>query len=145
MTVWARASHPFLTVQKLSTHIFDVTGIIRRSKKRTITCDCRNFNEWYGYTWYHFCIPNDLPAKPMIHKYVWIQYFKPLFKLNEQRARWIIWHAWNLCFIYFWKKSKCNCNTPPQLSDIIKSIIRSNIYMVMLLKHPNDKSGTFNS
>ena len=22
--------------------------------------------ELYGYTWYHFCIPNDLPAKPMI-------------------------------------------------------------------------------
>ena len=79
------------------------------------------------------------------YKYVWIQYFKLLFKLNEQTAQWIICHAWNLFFIHYWKKSSCNCNAPLQLSGIIKSIIRSNIYMIMFLTHQNDKSGTFYS
>ena len=27
------------------------------------------------------------------HKYVWIQYFNLLFKLNKQTAQWIIWYA----------------------------------------------------
>ena len=68
MTVWARHSHLFFnTIPKFSTHVHHVTGIVRKSKKRTITYNCRNFIEWYGYTWYHFCFPNDLPAKPMIH------------------------------------------------------------------------------
>ena len=123
-----------LTVQKLSTHVYDVTGIMRRPKKRTITCDCRNFIEWYGYTLYHFCIPKDLPAKPMIRIIVWIQYFKLLFKLNEQTAQCIIWHACNLCFISFWKNRG--------VTVIIRSRIRSNIWMVMLLKHHNDRSGS---
>ena len=42
--------------------------------------------------------------KPMIRKkYVYIQYFKLLFKLNEQIAQMIIWPAWNLRFIYLKK------------------------------------------
>ena len=56
-----------LTIQKFSTRIHHVTGIVRQSIERTITHNCRNFIEWYGYTWYHFGIPNDLPAKPMMH------------------------------------------------------------------------------
>ena len=107
---------------------------MRRPKKRTITCDCRNFIEWYEYTLYHFCIPKDLPAKPMIRIIVWIQYFKLLFKLNEQTAQCIIWHACNLCFISFWKNRG--------VTVIIRSRIRSNIWMVMFLKHHNDRSGS---
>ena len=107
---------------------------MRRPKKRTITCDCRNFIEWYGYTLYHFCIPKDLPAKPMMRIIVWIQYFKLLFKLNEQTAQCIIWHACNLCFISFWKNRG--------VTVIIRSRIRSNIWMVMFLKHHNDRSGS---
>ena len=37
MTVWARPSNLFLNIQKSSTHIHHVTGIVRKSKKRTIT------------------------------------------------------------------------------------------------------------
>ena len=107
---------------------------MRRPKKRTITCDCRNFIEWYGYTLYHFCIPKDLPAKPMIRIIVWIQYLELLFKLNEQTAQCIIWHVCNLCFISFWKNRG--------VTVIIRSRIRSNIWMVMFLKHHNDRSGS---
>ena len=56
----------FYTIPKFSTHVHHFTGIVRKSKKRTITYNCRNFIEYYGYTWYQFCFPNDLPAKPMI-------------------------------------------------------------------------------
>ena len=40
----------FLTIQKFSTRIHHVTGIVRQSIERTITHNCRNFIEWYGYT-----------------------------------------------------------------------------------------------
>ena len=36
---------PFYTIPKFSTHVHHVTGIVRKSKKRTITYNCRNFIE----------------------------------------------------------------------------------------------------
>ena len=36
---------PFYTIPKFSTHVNHVTGIVRKSKKRTITYNCLNFIE----------------------------------------------------------------------------------------------------
>ena len=35
----------FYTIPKFSTHVHHVSGIVRKSKKRTITYNCRNFIE----------------------------------------------------------------------------------------------------
>ena len=92
MTVWARHSHIFLTIQKFSTHIHHVTEIVRKSKKRTIACI--QLSKFYWMIWVHlvsFLYSQWFTCKAYdTHKYVCIQCFKLLFKLDKQTTQWFI-------------------------------------------------------